>query len=71
MFDGAEGDDIGPGHIRVILGMGLNLFGVGFGAVGDYIDVRQCKGAGGFAEEGGFLVIRFDERQADGRSPDF
>ena len=36
-----------------------------------YIDVRQCKGAGHFAEEGGFLVIRFDECKVDVGSPDF
>ena len=43
----------------------------GFGAGGDYINVCQCKGAGYFAEEGGFLVIRLDQVQGDGGSPDF
>jgi hypothetical protein len=81
MLDGAEGDyirpgSIGPGYarpgrVRVIVGRGFNLFGQGFGALGDYIDVRQCKSAGGFAEEGGFLVVGFDEGQADRRCPNF
>src|SRR5208282_3326066 len=39
----------------------------GFGSVGDYIDVGQCKCAGYFAEESGFLVIRFDEREVEER----
>ena len=43
----------------------------GFGSVGDYIDVGQCKCAGYFAEESGFLVIRFDQREVDLWSPDF
>jgi hypothetical protein len=34
-------------------------------SLGDYIDVRQCKSAGYFAEEGGFLVIRFDHGEMD------
>jgi hypothetical protein len=44
--------------------------GYGFGTAGDYIDVRQCKCPGHFAEEGGFLVIRFDQRQVDLRGPE-
>ena len=43
----------------------------GFGAFGYYIDVRQCKGADYLAEEGSFLVIRFDERQVNFGGPDF
>jgi hypothetical protein len=36
-----------------------------------YIDVRQCKGAGHFAEEGRLLVIGFDQGEGDVRSPEF
>jgi len=48
-FDGSKGDDVGGG------------FGEGFGAGGNYIDVRQCKGADYFAEECSFLMIGFDQ----------
>jgi hypothetical protein len=44
--------------------------GEGFGAGGLYIDVRQCKGAGDFTEEGGFLVVGFNQSQADRRTPE-
>jgi len=47
VFDGAEGDYV-ESSVQ------------GLGAGGLYIDVRQCKGAGDFAEEGGFLVVGFD-----------
>ena len=46
--DGADGHYIKGG------------WGKSFGAGVLYIDVRQCKGAGDFAEEGGFLLIGFD-----------
>ena len=58
-FDGAEGDYVESGS------------GKGFGARGLYIDVRQCKGAGDFAEEGGLLVIGFDQGQGDLGDPEF
>lgn len=58
-FDGAKGDEVKGSR------------GQGFGAGVLYIDVRQCKSAGDLAQEGGFLVIGFDERQADGRRPEF
>jgi len=35
-----------------------------------YIDVRQCKGAGDLAQEGGLLVIGLDQSEGDGRSPE-
>jgi hypothetical protein len=54
---GAEGDQIELGGKR-------------FGARVLYIDVRQYKGAGDFAEEGAFLVVGFDERQGDMRGPE-
>jgi hypothetical protein len=60
---GSESYYVGAGEV----GAG----GEGFGAVGDYIDVGQCKCAGHFPEEGGLLVIRFDQREMDGRGPDF
>jgi hypothetical protein len=34
---------------------------VGFGAGGEYIDLCQCKGSGELAEEGGFLLVGFDQ----------
>jgi hypothetical protein len=43
----------------------------GFGADILYIDVGQCKGAGDFAEEGGFFVAGFDEGEGDLRGPEF
>ena len=60
---GSEGYDVGTGEA----GAG----GEDFGSIGYYIDVGQCKRAGHFAEEGGLLVIRFDQRQVDVRGPDF
>jgi hypothetical protein len=57
-FDGAEGDYVEGGG------------GEGFGADVLYIDVRQCKGAGEFAEEGGFLLIGFDQGEGDVRGPE-
>ena len=58
MLDGAEGDYV----------EGLSD---GFGASVLYIDVRQCKSAGDFAEEGGFLVIGFDESEGEVGGPEF
>jgi hypothetical protein len=46
-------------------------WGEGFGADGLYIDIRQCKGAGYFAEEGRFLLIGLDKSQGDVRGPEF
>ena len=63
MFHGSEGYYFGTGKV----GTG----GQDFGSVGDYIDVGQCKSSGHFAEEGGFLVIGFDQRQVDVRGPEF
>ena len=42
-----------------------------FGAGGGYLHVRQRQGADYFAEECGFLVIGFDERERDVRSVEF
>jgi hypothetical protein len=36
-----------------------------------YIDVRQCKGAGYFAEEGCFLVVGLDQGKGDAGGPEF
>lgn len=36
-----------------------------------YIDVRQCNGAGQFAEEGRLFVIGLDEGEGDFRGPEF
>jgi hypothetical protein len=57
-FDGAEGDYV-------------EGFGERFGTGVLYIDVRQCKGAGDFAEEGGFLVVGFDQGEGDVWGPEF
>ncbi len=57
-FDGAEGDQIAGVRER-------------FSAVDLYIDICQCEGADDFAEEGGFLVIGFDEGHVDLRGPEF
>ena len=48
-FYGSEGDYIGSGEF----GAG----GQGLGALGDYIDVGQCKRSGHFAQERHFLVV--------------
>ena len=48
VFDGAEGNNIGSS--REVLG-----------AAGEYIDVRQCKDADDLAQEGGLLLVGFDE----------
>ena len=57
-LDGAEGDD------------GEGSGGEGFGADVLYIDIRQCKGAGEFAEEGDFFVVGLDEGERDVRGPE-
>ena len=56
-LDGAEGN------------YGEGLVGQGFRADILYIDVRQCKGADDLVEEGGFLVIGFDQGEGDLRGP--
>jgi len=43
----------------------------GFGTAGHYIDVHQCKSAGHFAEECGFLVVGLDQDELDRRGPEF
>lgn len=58
MLDGAKSDYF------VSLGDGL-------GSSVLYIDVRQCKGAHDFAEEGGFLVVGLDQGEGDTRGPEF
>jgi len=42
----------------------------GLGTVGVYIDICQYKGAGHFAEEGGFFLIRFNQGERDVRGPE-
>lgn len=61
-FYGSEGYYFGVG--------GVGAGGNSFSTVGNYIDVRQCKCSGYFAEEGGFLVIRFDQSQVEVGGPD-
>jgi hypothetical protein len=46
-------------------------WGESFGAGILYIDARQCKGAGYFAEEGSFLVVGFDQGEGDVGGPEF
>lgn len=58
-LDCAQGDDVERGFWQR-LGTGVL-----------YIDIRQCKGAGEFAEERCFLVVRFDQRDVDVRHPQF
>ena len=60
-FHGAEGYYLGTWK--------LGVRGHDFGSVRDYIDVRQCKRTGDFAKKCGFLVIRFNQRQLNLRSP--
>ena len=57
-LDGAQGDDIEC--LSDIFGAGVL-----------YIDICQCNRAGDFAEEGGLLMVGFDEREGDVRSPEF
>ena len=57
-LDGAEGDQVESCRY-------------GFGAGVLYIDIRQCKGAGDFAEEGGLLVVGLDEGEGYLRGPEF
>ena len=45
--------------------------GQGLDSIGYYIDIGQFKCASHFAEEGALLVIRFDQRKVDVRSPKF
>lgn len=58
-LDGTQGHEGGGGGREV------------FGAAGEYIDVRQCKCADGFAQEGYFLVVRFDQGDLRLGRPDF
>jgi hypothetical protein len=67
-LDGAEGDEVeGARRIRPrIFGRRRygwvrgQAFSEGLGAAGEYIDVRQCKGAGYFAEERSLFVVGLD-----------
>jgi len=45
--------------------------GKSFGAGILYIDVRQCKGAGDFAEEGCLFEVGFDQGEGDAGVPEF
>lgn len=56
---------------RIGFGISGASIGEGLGALGDYIDVRQCKGTSNFTEESGLFVIGFDERQMNFWRPDF
>ena len=57
-----EGHHFGLGRV--------GLAGNGLGSIGNYIDVRQYKCAGDFAEEGGPLVVGFDQGEVNVRRPD-
>src|SRR5579864_2712681 len=57
-LDGAHGYEMGTGA------------GVSLGATGEYIDIHQSISSDDFFEEGGFLVLRFDERELERRGPD-
>lgn len=59
-FDGAQGDEVEA------------AFGGGelFPAAGEDFDLLQLKPARHLAEEGRFLVLRFDQGEADGGLPD-
>ncbi len=62
LFNGAQGDEIGsisPRFLKVL------------GAAGEYIDAGQFKCPYNFAEEGGFLVLRFDQGEVDFGGVDF
>lgn len=45
--------------------------GDGFSAGVLYIDIRQCKGADDFAEEGGLFLVGLDQGEFDVRGPEF
>lgn len=57
-LDGAEGDDL------------EGASGEGLGAHVLYIDVRQYKRAGDFAEEGRLFVVGFDQGEGDMGRPE-
>jgi len=59
VFYGAEGYYVGG---RV---------GVGFGASGEYIDVRQCESSNDFAQERRFLLVGLDQGCVDKGGPHF
>src|SRR5437660_1520127 len=48
----------------------LGLPGKVFSACANYIDIRQCKCASNFLQEGGFLVIGFNQGEVNLRRPD-
>src|SRR5579863_2720859 len=48
---------------------GFSVIGEVLGATGEYIDVGQCKTADDFAQKGRLLLIRFNQSDMDGRSP--
>ena len=58
-LDGAQGHERGGSRREVL------------GAAGEYIDVCQCKRPDGFAKEGGFFVVGFDQGDLRVRRPDF
>lgn len=57
LLDGAHGDQIGGG-------------GEVLGAIGKDVDIREAERAHEFAQEGSFLVLRFDEGEAQAREVD-
>jgi len=82
LLDGSERDDVGATGLTLLMrgdGGFVPFVGVmrvvkagqdSLSALGYYIDVHQCKRADYLAKEGGFLVIRFDERQMNFGGPD-
>ena len=69
---GKDGFEAFHGSHRYYLGSGeVWTCGQEFGPVGSYIDVGQGQCSGYFAEEGGFFVIGFHQRQVDVWGPDF
>ena len=57
-FDGAQGNEI------------VNA-GDGFSTVDLYIDISQCKRTDNFTEEGGFLMVRFNQGHVNRGRPKF
>lgn len=57
-FDGAQGEEAGGGRGKVL------------GAAGEYIDIRQCKSADDFAQEGHFLMVGLDQCDSGPGRPD-
>ena len=66
---GSGGEDVCEA-LHGAKGNNVEALADGFGASGDYIDVRQCNGANDLAQESGLLMAGLDQGKGDFGRPE-